>query len=196
MCCSIPSSSLLRACTESHGAPGIARDLRYLHGGAWGVIPVHLNDLPPDDARGTFPRFTYQLGNLIASVNPPLQAAIAAHYGNDYALAHAAVAAWSRSSLSSSPRLAAKPKARPGSRRRPPPSALARRGPKIARIGHHGAGITARNSAPPFKTLNFSPSTAKPAYVGCCPFFDGVPPAFRQEAGFKLETVRGQHCWP
>jgi MFS transporter, SHS family, lactate transporter len=42
--------------------------------------------------RGTFPGFTYQLGNLIASVNAPLQAAIAAHYGNDYALALAAVA--------------------------------------------------------------------------------------------------------
>jgi hypothetical protein len=167
--------------------------------GAWGVIPVHLNELPPDDARGTFPGFTYQFGNLIASVNAPLQA-IVAHYGSDYALALAAVAAWSRSSFSASPRLAAKPKAlpsaRPGSRRRPPPSTLVRRGPKIARIGHRGAGVTARNSAPPFKSLNFSLSTAQPAYVGCCPFFDGVPPAFRQEAGFKLETVRGQHCWP
>lgn len=59
---------------------------------AWGVIPVHLNELSPDDARGTFPGFTYQLGSLIASVNAPLQAAIAAHYGNDYALALAAVA--------------------------------------------------------------------------------------------------------
>jgi SHS family lactate transporter-like MFS transporter len=60
--------------------------------GAWGVIPVHLNELSPDDARGTFPGFTYQLGNLIASVNATLQAAIAVHYGNDYALALAAVA--------------------------------------------------------------------------------------------------------
>ena len=60
--------------------------------GAWGVIPVHLNELSPDDARGTFPGFTYQLGNLIASVNATLQAAIAMHYGNDYALALAVVA--------------------------------------------------------------------------------------------------------
>src|ERR1700683_2333620 len=36
--------------------------------GAWGVIPVHLNELSPDDARGTFPGFVYQLGNLIVSV--------------------------------------------------------------------------------------------------------------------------------
>jgi SHS family lactate transporter-like MFS transporter len=60
--------------------------------GAWGVIPVHLNELSPDDARGTFPGFVYQLGNLIASVNATLQADIAARYDNDYALALAAVA--------------------------------------------------------------------------------------------------------
>lgn len=60
--------------------------------GAWGVIPVHLNELSPDDARGTFPGFTYQIGNLIASVNATLQAAIAVHYGNDYAVALALVA--------------------------------------------------------------------------------------------------------
>jgi len=60
--------------------------------GAWGVIPVHLNELSPDDARGTFPGFVYQLGNLIASVNATLQATIAASYGGDYAIALAAVA--------------------------------------------------------------------------------------------------------
>jgi MFS transporter, SHS family, lactate transporter len=60
--------------------------------GAWGVIPVHLNELSPDDARGTFPGFVYQLGNLIASVNATLQATIAVSYGGDYALALAAVA--------------------------------------------------------------------------------------------------------
>ena len=60
--------------------------------GAWGVIPVHLNELSPDEARGTFPGFTYQLGNLIASVNATLQAGIAAHYGSDYAFALALVA--------------------------------------------------------------------------------------------------------
>jgi SHS family lactate transporter-like MFS transporter len=60
--------------------------------GAWGVIPVHLNELSPDDARGTFPGFVYQLGNLIASVNATLQAGIAAHYGGNYAIALAAVA--------------------------------------------------------------------------------------------------------
>jgi SHS family lactate transporter-like MFS transporter len=60
--------------------------------GAWGVIPVHLNELSPDEARGTFPGFTYQLGNLIASVNATLQAEIASHYGGNYGLALALVA--------------------------------------------------------------------------------------------------------
>ena len=54
--------------------------------GAWGVIPVHLNELSPDDLRGV-PGFVYQLGNLIASFNATLQAGIAAHYGGNYALA-------------------------------------------------------------------------------------------------------------
>jgi MFS transporter, SHS family, lactate transporter len=60
--------------------------------GAWGVIPVHLNELSPDEARGTFPGFTYQLGNLIASVNATLQAGIATQYSGDYAFALALVA--------------------------------------------------------------------------------------------------------
>jgi MFS transporter, SHS family, lactate transporter len=35
--------------------------------GVWGVIPAHLNELSPGDVRGTFPGFTYQLGNLLAA---------------------------------------------------------------------------------------------------------------------------------
>jgi SHS family lactate transporter-like MFS transporter len=60
--------------------------------GAWGIVPVHLNELSPDAARGTFPGFVYQLGNLLASVNATLQAMIAAHYGGDYGLALAIIA--------------------------------------------------------------------------------------------------------
>jgi SHS family lactate transporter-like MFS transporter len=66
--------------------------MQFMVQGAWGVVPVHLNELSPDSARGTFPGFVYQLGNLLASINATLQAAIAAHYGGDYALALAAVA--------------------------------------------------------------------------------------------------------
>jgi SHS family lactate transporter-like MFS transporter len=61
--------------------------------GAWGVIPAHLNELSPDEARGTFPGFVYQLGNLLAAVNATLQAEIAVRTGGNYGLALALVAA-------------------------------------------------------------------------------------------------------
>jgi len=60
--------------------------------GAWGVIPVHLNELSPDAARGTFPGLVYQLGNLLASANATIQVALAAHFGGNYGLALALVA--------------------------------------------------------------------------------------------------------
>jgi SHS family lactate transporter-like MFS transporter len=59
--------------------------------GAWGIVPVHLNELSPDTARATFPGFVYQLGNLLASVNATVQAGLAAHFGGDYGLALAIV---------------------------------------------------------------------------------------------------------
>jgi MFS transporter, SHS family, lactate transporter len=61
--------------------------------GAWGVVPVHLNELSPDELRGTFPGFTYQIGNLLAAANATLQAAIAQANGGNYAFALAVVAA-------------------------------------------------------------------------------------------------------
>jgi MFS transporter, SHS family, lactate transporter len=60
--------------------------------GAWGIIPVHLNDLSPATARGTLPVVVYQLGNLLASVNAPLQVGLAAHLAGNYGLALASVA--------------------------------------------------------------------------------------------------------
>src|SRR5260370_638436 len=60
--------------------------------GTWGVIPVHLNELSPDEARGTFPGFVYQLGNLLASANATIQAGLAAPFGGNYGLALALVA--------------------------------------------------------------------------------------------------------
>ncbi len=61
--------------------------------GAWGVIPVHLNEISPDEVRATFPAFAYQLGNLLASANATLQAGFAEARGDNYALALAVVAA-------------------------------------------------------------------------------------------------------
>jgi len=55
--------------------------------GAWGVIPAHLNELSPADARGTFPGTVYQLGNFIASYNLVLQTKIAERSGENYSLA-------------------------------------------------------------------------------------------------------------
>jgi SHS family lactate transporter-like MFS transporter len=49
--------------------------------GAWGIVPVYLNELSPPAIRATFPGFVYQLGNLIASRNGPLQAGIAERHG-------------------------------------------------------------------------------------------------------------------
>jgi len=60
--------------------------------GAWGVVPAHLNELSPDGARGTFPGFVYQLGNLLAAATPTLQAVIAANQKGNYGVALAMVA--------------------------------------------------------------------------------------------------------
>ena len=59
--------------------------------GAWGVVPAHLNELSPPAARGTFPGFAYQLGNLFAAVNAYFQARIAETHGNNYGMALALV---------------------------------------------------------------------------------------------------------
>jgi SHS family lactate transporter-like MFS transporter len=61
--------------------------------GAWGVVPAYLNELSPPGARGTFAGTCYQLGNLIAAVNLPLQSFIATGLTNgDYSIALAVVA--------------------------------------------------------------------------------------------------------
>jgi SHS family lactate transporter-like MFS transporter len=60
--------------------------------GAWGVVPVHLNELSPASVRGTFGGTVYQIGNLIASVNAVYQASFAQSQGGNYSLALAVVA--------------------------------------------------------------------------------------------------------
>ena len=59
--------------------------------GAWGVVPAHLNELSPPGARGAFPGFAYQLGNLFAAANAVIQARIAESHHNNYGLALAIV---------------------------------------------------------------------------------------------------------
>jgi MFS transporter, SHS family, lactate transporter len=55
--------------------------------GAWGVIPAHLTELSPDAIRGFYPGVTYQLGNLLAAFNLPIQERLAATHGYPFALA-------------------------------------------------------------------------------------------------------------
>ena len=45
--------------------------------GAWGVIPIHLNELSPPAFRSAFPGVTYQLGNMISSPSAQIVNAIA-----------------------------------------------------------------------------------------------------------------------
>jgi MFS transporter, SHS family, lactate transporter len=55
--------------------------------GAWGIVPVHLNELSPSKVRAMFPGFAYQLGNLIMARNVVFQTGIAESHGDNYALA-------------------------------------------------------------------------------------------------------------
>ncbi|KAJ5175311.1 uncharacterized protein N7482_001188 [Penicillium canariense] len=45
--------------------------------GAWGVIPIHLNELSPPAFRSSFPGITYQVGNMISSPSAQIVNAIA-----------------------------------------------------------------------------------------------------------------------
>lgn len=48
--------------------------------GAWAAIPAHLNEMSPNAIRGFYPGVTYQLGNVIAAFNLPIQQALATRY--------------------------------------------------------------------------------------------------------------------
>lgn|ERR1041385_472067 len=55
--------------------------------GAWGVIPVHLNELSADAARGLMPGLAYQLGILFASPTNSMEFALHHRFGYQWALA-------------------------------------------------------------------------------------------------------------
>jgi len=66
--------------------------MQFMVQGAWGIVPVHLNELSPAEVRGTFPGFAYQLGNLLAANTAVVEARLADHFRNanghpDYAKA-------------------------------------------------------------------------------------------------------------
>jgi SHS family lactate transporter-like MFS transporter len=55
--------------------------------GAWGVIPVHLNEMSAESARGLMPGLAYQLGILIAAPTNKVQFALHHRFGYQWALA-------------------------------------------------------------------------------------------------------------
>lgn len=54
--------------------------IQFMVQGAWGVVPVHLNELSPPDFRGTFPGLVYQLGNFAAAYAAQQQAWLAEQF--------------------------------------------------------------------------------------------------------------------
>src|SRR5207249_668265 len=54
--------------------------MQFMVQGAWGIVPVHLNELSPGEVRGTFPGFAYQLGNLLAANTAVVEARLAEHF--------------------------------------------------------------------------------------------------------------------
>jgi SHS family lactate transporter-like MFS transporter len=59
--------------------------------GAWGVVPVYLNELSPASIRGTFPGLVYQVGNFLAAANANIQVWLAERFDGDYGMALALV---------------------------------------------------------------------------------------------------------
>jgi len=51
--------------------------MQFMVQGAWGVIPAHINELSPDQLRGFFPGFAYQLGVLVAAGSPYFESLMA-----------------------------------------------------------------------------------------------------------------------
>ena len=60
--------------------------MQFMVQGAWGVIPAHINELSPGPLRGFFPGFAYQLGVLIASTAPYVEARMSRHFSYGQAM--------------------------------------------------------------------------------------------------------------
>ncbi len=54
--------------------------------GAWGIIPIHLNELAPDSVRGLMPGLAYQFGILFASGTSSIEDALRDRFGYQWAL--------------------------------------------------------------------------------------------------------------
>jgi len=58
--------------------------LQFMVQGAWGVIPVHLNELSPPQFRAAFPGIAYQIGNAISSPAAEIVTSLSEHYQINY----------------------------------------------------------------------------------------------------------------
>lgn len=82
---SIIVAALISACiipawilpTTERGLSASGFMIQFFVQGAWGVIPIHLNELSPPAFRSSFPGITYQLGNMISSPSAQIVNAIA-----------------------------------------------------------------------------------------------------------------------
>src|SRR5581483_6941415 len=60
--------------------------MQFMVQGAWGIIPAHLNELSPNEIRGFFPGFAYQMGVLCASGVAYVESILAEHFSYKQAL--------------------------------------------------------------------------------------------------------------
>jgi MFS transporter, SHS family, lactate transporter len=54
--------------------------MQFMVQGAWGIIPAHINELSPNEIRGFFPGFAYQMGVLCASGVAYVESLLAEHF--------------------------------------------------------------------------------------------------------------------
>ncbi|KAG6997606.1 hypothetical protein G7Y79_00039g075680 [Physcia stellaris] len=74
------SACLIPAWILPTSAPSLAASgffMQFFVQGAWGIIPIHLNELSPPAFRSSFPGITYQLGNMMSSPAAQIVNAIA-----------------------------------------------------------------------------------------------------------------------
>ncbi|HEY4772309.1 MAG TPA: MFS transporter [Steroidobacteraceae bacterium] len=67
--------------------------MQFMVQGAWGIVPVHLNELSPNAVRAILPGLVYQTGNFISALTPTLVSRWAEANHKNYALTMAIVIA-------------------------------------------------------------------------------------------------------
>src|ERR1041385_5532416 len=69
--------------------------MQFMVQGAWGVIPVHINELAPSSVRGFLPGFAYQCGVAVAGTVAYIEAGFADHMTYATAMAFTAATVFS-----------------------------------------------------------------------------------------------------